>query len=116
MTEEDQLLHRYAASLNDDNGNPIGFVGMEDIRQPYRARARLLSALRIICLIVLGSVFIRTAIQFVAGNGTSIIGPLMAFCAIVAAYFSPLFYGRLGAKSRASRITERAQKTARSIG
>jgi hypothetical protein len=26
MDEDDQLLHRYAASLNDDNGNPIGFT------------------------------------------------------------------------------------------
>jgi hypothetical protein len=52
---------------------------------------RLLSALRTICLIVLGSVFIRNSIQFAAGNETSIIGPLMALCANVAAYYSPLF-------------------------
>jgi hypothetical protein len=96
MEVDRKTLHRHAPTLRDDEGNEIGFEGMEKIRQPYRRRAVITSWIRNVGLIVSWTALIIAAVAHLVKPSISVFLPISAICVVAAVTLSPLLYPWIG--------------------
>jgi hypothetical protein len=92
MDVERNPLHNYAPALHDDDGNEIGFEGMEKIRQPYRRRAVIVALIRSIGLTLSWIALIIAAITYLVKLSLSVFIPIVAFGFVAFFTFSPLLF------------------------
>jgi hypothetical protein len=95
MDEEPPLLFRYAPTLHSDDGSEIGFEGMEAIRRPYRQRARMVSIIRVVGILVscIGMITLSTA--YLLKPGFSALPVVAVFCSTTFFTLSPLLYASI---------------------
>jgi hypothetical protein len=95
MDEGPPLLFHYAPTLRYDDGSEIGFEGMEAIRRPYRRRARLVSAIRAIGVVLSWFGLITLGTAHLLKENFSALPAIAAFCAATFFTLSPLFYASM---------------------